>query len=92
VYVAYAQEDLRQRAITVASALRAKGIPAEFDIAGRSLKKQLEEASKREYASTAIIAPEEMAKNQLIIRDMKKGSENKVKFDEFLSNPASALQ
>ena len=91
VYVAYAQEDLRQRAITVTSALRAKGIPAEFDIAGRALKKQLEEASKREYAFTAIIAPEELAKNQLIIRNMKKGSENKVKFDDFLSNPDSVL-
>ena len=91
VYVAYAQENLKQRAISLTSSLRTNGIAAEFDIAGRALKKQLEEASKREYAFTAIIAPEELAKNQLIIRDMKKGSENKVKFDDFLSNPDSVL-
>lgn len=92
VYVAYAQEDLKQRAISLVSSLRTNGIAAEFDIAGRALKKQLEEASKRGYAFTAIIAPEELAKNQLIIRDMKKGSESKIKFDDFLSNPASMLQ
>ncbi|MGH9933756.1 MAG: histidine--tRNA ligase, partial [Nitrososphaerales archaeon] len=91
VYVAYAQEDLKQRAINLASSLRTNGIAAEFDIAGRALKKQLEEASKREYAFTAIITPEELAKNQLIIRDMKKGSENKIKLDDFLDNPASVL-
>ncbi|MGH9923252.1 MAG: His/Gly/Thr/Pro-type tRNA ligase C-terminal domain-containing protein, partial [Nitrososphaerales archaeon] len=91
VYVAYAQEDLKQRAINLASSLRTNGIAAEFDIAGRALKKQLEEASKREYAFTAIITPEELAKNQLIIRDMKKGSESRVKLDDFLRDPMSAL-
>jgi len=92
VYVAYAQEDLRQRAISVTSSLRTNGIAAEFDIAGRSLKKQLEEASKKEYAFTAILAPEELSKNELIIKDMTKGSENKVKIDDFLSDPNSMLQ
>jgi len=92
VYVAYAQEGLRQRAISLASSLRIKRIAAEFDIAGRSLKKQLEEASKKEYAYTAILAPEELAKNELIIRDMTKGLERKVKIDIFLSDPTSELK
>ena len=92
VYVAYAQEDLRQRAITITSSLRMSGIASEFDIAGRSLKKQLEEASKKEYAFTAILAPEELSKNELIIRNMTKGSESKVKIDDFLNDPGSTLQ
>jgi len=92
VYVAYAQEDLRQRAISVTSSLRTSGIASEFDLAGRSLKKQLEEASKKEYTFAAIVAPEELSKNELIIRDMTKGSENKVKIDDFLKDPNSMLQ
>jgi len=92
VYVAYTQEDFKQRAISLASSLRMNGIAAEFDLAGRSLKKQLEEASKKGYAFTAILAPEEMSKNELIIRDMTKGSESKVKIDDFLNDPRSALR
>lgn len=91
VYVAYAHEDLRQRAISIASSLRMNGISAEFDIADRPLKKQLEEASKKEYAFTAILAPEELSKNELIIRNMTEGSENRVKIDTFLSKPSSIL-
>jgi len=92
VYVAYAHEDLRQRAISLASSLRMNGIAAEFDIADRSLKKQLEEASKKGYAFTAIFAPEELSKNMLIVRDMTKGSESKVKIDDFLKDPNSILR
>ena len=91
VYVAYAQEDLKQRAIIIASSLRNKGVAAEFDIAGRSLKKQLEEASKKDYTFTAIIAPEELAKNEVILKNMSKGSESKLNLDDFLSNPISML-
>jgi histidyl-tRNA synthetase len=92
VYVAYVQEDLRQRAISLASSLRTNGIAAEFDIAGRSLKKQLEEASKKGYAFTAILAPEELSKNELRIRNMTRGSENNVKIDDFIKDPNSTLQ
>lgn len=92
VYVAYAHEDLKQRAVSLAAALRRNGIAAEFDIAGRSLKKQLEEASKKGYMFAAILAPEELSKNELIVRNMTKGSESKVRFDDFLNDPSSKLK
>ncbi len=92
VYVVYAQEELRQRAINLTSSLRTKGVAAEFDITGRSLKKQLEEAAKKEYGFTAILAPEELSRNELIIRNMTKGSESRIKLDIFLNDPSSALQ
>ncbi|MFQ5969670.1 MAG: histidine--tRNA ligase [Nitrososphaerales archaeon] len=92
VYVAYVQEDLRQRAVSLAAALRRNSIVAEFDIGGRSLKKQLEEASKKGYMLVAILAPEELLKNELVLRNMTKGSETKVKFDDFLNNPSPKLK
>lgn len=92
VYVAYAHEDFKQRAVSLAAALRRNGIAAEFDIAGRSLKKQLEEASKKGYMFAAILAPEELSKNELIVRNMTKGSESKVRFDDFLNDPSSKLK
>jgi histidyl-tRNA synthetase len=92
VYVAYAQEDLRLRAVSLASSLRTKGIAAEFDISGRSLKKQLEEASKRAYHFAAIFAAEELSRNELIVRDMTKGSESRVKINDFINEPTAILR
>jgi histidyl-tRNA synthetase len=56
------------------------------------LKKQLEEASKRGYMFTAILAPEELSRNELIVRNMESGSEVKVKLDEFMKEPKAALK
>ncbi|MFQ5920573.1 MAG: histidine--tRNA ligase [Nitrososphaerales archaeon] len=92
IFVAYAQDNLRERAINLTSSLRSNGVPAEFDIAGRSLKKQLEETSKRGYNFAAILAPEELARNELILRDMGKGTEIRMKMDDLLKDPRSVLQ
>lgn len=93
VYVAYAHEDLKQTAITIVSTLRKQKIASEFDMSGHALKKQLEEASKRGYTFVTIIAPEELSRNKLIVRNMRSGAEdNNVQQDDFLKDPKKILQ
>lgn len=92
VYVAYANVDLKQQATNIVAFLRRNHIISEFDMSNRSLKRQLEEASKRGYMYTAILAPEELSRNELIVRNMESGSEVKVKLDEFTKDPRVALQ
>lgn len=93
VYVAYTHEDLKQTATTIVSSLRKQKIASEFDIGGHTLKKQLEEASKRGYTFVTIVAPEELSRNKLIVRNMKSGAEdNDVKQDDFLKDPEKVLQ
>lgn len=93
VYVAYAHEDLKQTATTIVSSLRRHEIASEFDIGGHTLKKQLEEASKRGYTFVTIVAPEELSRNELIVRNMKSGAEyNDVKQDDFLKDPKKVLK
>jgi len=92
VYVAYTGEDLKQKASSIMSSLRRSGIASEFDMSGRTLKKQLEEASKRGYTLVAILAPEELSKNELILRNMESGSETKVKLDDFTKDPINVLE
>jgi histidyl-tRNA synthetase len=92
VYVAYANADLKQKATNMVAHLRRNRIISEFDMSNRPLKKQLEEASKRGYMFTAILAPEELSRNELIVRNMESGSEVKVKLDEFMKEPKAALK
>jgi histidyl-tRNA synthetase len=77
VYVAYASDDIRKRALELASALRSSGISADYDILGRALRKQLDDASAKGAAATVIVAPREISEGQVIVRSMKDGTESK---------------
>jgi histidyl-tRNA synthetase len=82
-YVAYASDDVRGMAVEVVSALRAAGIAVDYDILGRALRKQLDDASMKGAAFAVILAPDEIAAGQVIVRSMKDGVESK--------HPASSL-
>lgn len=88
VYVAYASEDVRGRAVEVVSALRAVEVAADYDILGRALRKQLDDASMKNAALAVIVAPNEIAAGQVIVRSMADGTENK----HSINNLAEALR
>ena len=76
VYVAYASDDVRNKAVEITSALRSSGIAADYDILGRALRKQLDDASMKGAALAVIVAPNEIAADQVIVRSMKDGTES----------------
>ena len=80
-YVANATEDLRAKALELVSSLRRSGIAVDYDMLGRTLKKQLEYASNKGAAFVIIVAPNEIAKGQVILRSMKDGTESKYYVD-----------
>jgi histidyl-tRNA synthetase len=80
-YVANATEDLRAKALELVSSLRRSGIPVDYDMLGRTLRKQLEYASNKGAAFVIIVAPNEIAKGQVILRSMKDGTESKYYVD-----------
>ena len=77
VYVAYASDDVRNRAVEIVSALRSRDIAVDYDILGRALRKQLDDASMKGAAFAVIVAPDEIAAGQVIVRSMKEGKESK---------------
>jgi histidyl-tRNA synthetase len=77
VYVAYVSEDVKSRAIEIVSVLRAMGIAADYDILGRALRKQLDDASNKGAEFAVIVAPEEIGAGEVIVRSMKEGKESK---------------
>jgi histidyl-tRNA synthetase len=77
VYVACAADDVRNRCVEIVSNLRATGIASDYDILGRSLRKQLDDASMKGAAFVVIVAPEEITAGRVIIKSMKDGIESK---------------
>ena len=77
VYVAYASDDVRNRAVEIVSVLRSRDIATDYDILGRALRKQLDDASMKGAAFAVIVAPDEIAGGQVIVRSMKEGTESK---------------
>ncbi|MEM3386224.1 MAG: histidine--tRNA ligase [Nitrososphaerales archaeon] len=75
IYITYVGKEVRSFAQHIASTLRGEGLPAEVELMERSLRKQLEAASKRNSDYVIIIGPKELASNRLILKNMKDGRE-----------------
>lgn len=75
LYIANSNESVRNSALSILNRLRKKGFTVEYDLSNRSLRKQLYDASSKGVSLTIIVAPEEISKNNVIIRNMKDGKE-----------------
>ena len=89
ISVVFVNDDMKKIATSIASQLRLKELPTDVDLAGKSLKKQMEIASNSKYV--IIVAPKEYADNSVIIRNMRDGSEKQVKIDDMLNDVKSNL-
>jgi histidyl-tRNA synthetase len=77
VYVAYTSDDIGERALELVSNLRNNGVIVDYDLQGRTLRKQLDDASTKGALITVIVAPDEIKYGQVTVRLMKDGSESK---------------
>jgi len=75
IYIANSNQSVRSSALSILSSLRKKGYAVDYDLANRSLRKQLYDASAKGVCLTIIVAPEEISKNHIIIKNMKSGEE-----------------
>jgi histidyl-tRNA synthetase len=76
VYIANASDDLRSKAIELVSSLRTGGVSVDYDMLGRALRKQLNDASNKGAEFVVIVAPNEIQAGQVILRSMKDGYES----------------
>ncbi|MCJ7693665.1 MAG: histidine--tRNA ligase [Sedimentisphaerales bacterium] len=87
-FVAYVNENYKDKAVELAVELRSKGLIADFSYKAGKLSKQLKLASESN-AKKCIIIGDEFKNNELVIKDMGTGEQKLVKVDEFLSQPKS---
>jgi histidyl-tRNA synthetase len=81
IYIANSNELVRNSTLSILSSLRKKGFAVEYDLSNRSLRKQLYDASAKGVCLTIIVAPEEISKNKVIIKNMKSGKETVEKLE-----------
>ena len=86
VFVAFSNPELQQKAFEILNKLRQNNINSEFYLEDSELKKQLRYADKKGI-SFAIIAEED----GLILKDMEKGTQEKLTFEEILKELNSVL-
>jgi histidyl-tRNA synthetase len=77
VYVANTSTDLRTKTLELVSSLRTGDISVDYDMFGRPLRKQLNDAANKGAEFVVIVAPNEMQTGQVILRSMKDGAESK---------------
>ena len=85
VAVLYANDGVFGDAARLAASLRSSGIGVRLDIAGRPLKKQMGTARDCEIA--VIVAPREMQRGEVVVRDMKTGTEQAAKYQDMMDDP-----
>lgn len=78
VYIAVASQAVRGQALSLLGSLRSDGISAEYDIQARPLRKQLEDSAFKGASLTIIVAPEEIAASNVIVKNMRDGNETLV--------------
>ncbi len=88
LYVAPLGEAARREALAITSSLRRRGIAADCDIVGRSLKAQMKFADKIAARYTLMLGEEELASGRAKIKKMADSSQTEIALDglaEFLA-------
>lgn len=76
----------QKKAFSLVSQLRSKGIPANIDLLGRSLKSQLKTADKAQAHYAAILGEDELTRQVLILRDLALGEQLEVPLTEVVND------
>lgn len=78
VYIACIGEDITTTAFSLVSSLRRKGISAEMDYSGKSLKSQMKSANKLGARYVVILGPDEIQKGYVLVKAMSTGEQDEV--------------
>ena len=81
LFIAALGEAALEKAFLVCNRLRMKGLRAEMDHAGRSLKSQMKRADKLKSRYTLIIGEREIAENKGVLRTMNTSSQQEIDLD-----------
>lgn len=84
VFVCAVNDGVRAETVRIAQALRNSGISADFDMAERNLRKQLDYVNAKKIPYALVVGPEEIKTKKLILRDMKSGKENRLELDRIV--------
>jgi histidyl-tRNA synthetase len=82
ILVVSADESSREEAFNVTNRLRMSGVACETDLTGRSMKGQMRKANREARKYVVIIGEEERKTGKLVLKDMEKGEQQLLSFEE----------
>jgi histidyl-tRNA synthetase len=82
VFIASARENSRLDVVRLTRMLRDSGIPAEFDLKGRPLSKQLEYADSTHIPYLIVVGPQEIESKMVKLKEMTTRTETPIPIDE----------
>ncbi|MCX7850240.1 histidine--tRNA ligase [Thermus sp.] len=89
-YVVPIGAEARRKALELLAQLRRRGVAADLDYLGRSLRKAMSVAARRaRYA--LLLGPDELAQGRLTLKDLRTGQSSSLLLGEFLANPRAFL-
>ena len=91
VFVARVTPEVASDVFAVTQRLRAAGVAAEMDHQGRSLKSQMKAADKLGALFVLFVGPEEIASNEVTMRDMTTKEERRVSLYEVEEDVRTAV-
>ena len=65
-----------------ASRLRTQDLDVAFDLKGRSMKAQMQEANRQEARFVAIVGDDELAAGEVQLKDMETGEQSSVRLED----------
>ena len=87
IAVLYINNDMQKVAMSITSLLRLANIPTDIDLIGRNLKKQISQATDARFS--IIVGPQELEQGNVVLRDMKDGTEGIISLEKLTDDPNS---
>ena len=82
VFVIPVDEDMVSEVLKVSSMLRGEGFRTEIEAMGRSVSRALSDADRRGITHAVIVGAREMREGKVVLRDMKKRSQETVSLEQ----------
>jgi len=83
-YLVTLGDNAQEFSITLLEQLRSSGISAEFNIDKRSMKAQMKAADKSRAQFCLILGDDELAQNQITVKNMNSGDQKKIDLDTLI--------
>jgi histidyl-tRNA synthetase len=78
VAVISVKDECMAKALELSTMLRNKGLTVELSVMGRNIRSALSDANRRSVAYAVIVGPKELKEEKVVLRQMKKGTQQTV--------------
>jgi len=90
-FIIDADAELFDKALEVTSQLRAQGFSAVFSYKRTSIGKQLKQASEQNARFAVILGSETQTQNEITLKNLTTGDQQKINLNDFLASPADSF-